>query len=218
MKSKNLKLITATLVAAFATACSATRPAEPFKCAMVGAGIGGLGGVAVGASLDDDDHDTTENSLIGAGAGAVAGAITGYAICAVMPEEAPVTPTPPPPAPPTPVVKKTVVLPGVHFAFDRADLSAEAKQILDREIVVELKADPTLSVLVEGHTDNVGSDDYNQRLSEQRAGSVKTYLVGQGIDAGRVDTRGYGESRPVADNSTPAGRTSNRRVEVKQLQ
>ena len=71
------------------------------------------------------------------------------------------------------------------------------------------------STVVEGHTDSVGTDAYNQRLSERRANAVRDVLVNQhGLDASRVDAVGYGESRPVADNSTEEGRAINRRVEA----
>jgi OOP family OmpA-OmpF porin len=206
------------ILASFASACSATRPAEPWKCAMVGAAVGGLGGTTVGAGVVDDDDDTTQGALIGAGAGIVAGALTGFTVCALMPESVAEAPPPPPPARAAPVVKKTVVLPGVHFGFDRADLLAPAKSTLDAEVIPELRADPSLSVLIEGHTDAVGSDAYNQRLSERRAETVREYLMSQGVSASRIETRGYGESHPIADNESETGRASNRRVEIKVLQ
>src|SRR5688572_29422154 len=164
----------------FASACSGTRPADPGTCAVVGAAIGGLGGTGVGANWDDDDDDK-ENAYIGAAAGAGVGALTGCAICALMPEGAAPAPPPQPPAPAPavkhePVVKKTVVLPGVHFAFDRADLLPAARDILDREVASELKADSHLTVVVEGHTDSVGTDSYNSALSQRRADAVKSYL------------------------------------------
>ncbi|MCZ7582429.1 MAG: OmpA family protein [Deltaproteobacteria bacterium] len=68
-------------------------------------------------------------------------------------------------------------------------------------------------VVVEGHTDNVGADAYNQKLSERRAASVRMYLIGKGLDAAKLNAVGYGESKPVADNDTPDGRQKNRRVE-----
>ncbi|MEO1630254.1 MAG: OmpA family protein, partial [Bacteroidota bacterium] len=69
-----------------------------------------------------------------------------------------------------------------------------------------------LSLLIEGHTDSDGGDASNQTLSEDRAAAVKAYLVDNGIDADRLDTAGYGESEPVADNETPEGKAQNRRV------
>jgi OOP family OmpA-OmpF porin len=189
----------------------------------VGAAIGGLGGTGIGVNIDQSKDDDKENAYIGAAAGAGLGALTGYAICAMMPEGAAPPPPPPPPAPAPaaksePVVKKTVVLPGVHFAFDRADLLPAARDILDREVHSELVADSHLTVLVEGHTDSVGTDSYNAALSQRRADAVKSYLVSKGIAASRVESRGLGESKPVASNDTAMGRAENRRVEIKVLE
>ena len=203
------------LAAILLSACTTTRPAEPWQCALAGAGVGALMGAGVGVNLDDDKNDST---AIGAGAGAAAGAIAGATICALMPKEQPPPPVAAPPPPkPAPVVVKTVVLPGVNFAFNRADLRPEARNTIDREIIPELRADPSMSVAVEGHTDAVGSDSYNQALSERRAASVKSYLESQGIDGSRIEAVGFGETRPIADNDTETGRAQNRRVEVKEL-
>ncbi len=75
-------------------------------------------------------------------------------------------------------------------------------------------AHPGLTITVEGHTDSVGGDEYNMKLSEDRANAVRTYLVSQGLDSGTVTAQGFGKTRPVADNSTAAGRQQNRRVEM----
>jgi len=75
-------------------------------------------------------------------------------------------------------------------------------------------AHPGLTITVEGHTDSVGGDDYNMKLSEDRANSVRAYLVSQGLDPGIVTAQGFGKAKPVADNSTAAGRQQNRRVEM----
>ena len=75
-------------------------------------------------------------------------------------------------------------------------------------------AHPGLTITVEGHTDSVGGDDYNMKLSENRANAVRTYLISQGLDSGIVTAQGFGKTRPVADNSTAAGRQQNRRVEM----
>jgi len=207
----------------FASACSGTRPADPGTCAVVGAAIGGLSGTAVGVNYEPSKDDDKENAAYGAAAGAAVGALTGYAICAMMPEGAAPPPPPPPPAPAPaaksePVIKKTVVLPGVNFAFDRADLLPAARDILDREVHSELQADSHLTVLIEGHTDSVGSDSYNLSLSQRRADAVKSYLVSKGIAASRIESRGMGESKPVASNETAMGRAENRRVEIKVLE
>ena len=207
-------------LAMFVTACSATRPTSPINCAVFGAGLGAASGAAIGANVEDSDNQS--NTIVGAGAGVLAGAVVGYTICALMPEEAPPpapAPAPPPPAVKAePVVKKTVVLPGVNFGFDRADLAAAAKEVLDREVVAELSANPNQKVRVEGHTDAVGNDAYNQSLSQRRADAVKAYLESKGIAGSRIDSTGLGESKPVADNETEEGRAENRRVEIKVLE
>jgi outer membrane protein OmpA-like peptidoglycan-associated protein len=214
--TKNSRVAALAVLALFLSACSATRPADPWKCALVGAGIGGAGGAAVGALNGSDG--TLEKTLIGTGAGVAAGALAGYTMCALMPEAAaPAPPPPPPAAKPEPVVRKTVVLPGVNFAFNSADLLPASKEVLDREVIPELKADPELQVLIEGHTDSVGSDLYNEKLSGARAGSVWKYLNSNGIEASRMQAKGYGESQPIASNDTAEGRTKNRRVEIKEL-
>lgn len=107
-----------------------------------------------------------------------------------------------------------IVLRGVNFEFDRAQLTANAKTILDG-VAEALNSAPNVRVEVGGHTDGKGADEYNQKLSDRRAASVLQYLIGKGIDAGRMESRGYGESEPVADNETDEGRELNRRVELK---
>ena len=104
-------------------------------------------------------------------------------------------------------------LQGVNFEFDRAALTAEGRSILDRAAAV-LEGNPTVRVEIVGHTDSRGSDEYNQRLSERRAQSVRTYLESKGISANRLSASGRGESSPVASNDTDAGRAQNRRVEL----
>ena len=76
---------------------------------------------------------------------------------------------------------------------------------------------PSVRVEIAGHTDAVGSEASNQRLSQQRAGAVRDWLVARGVDPGRLVARGYGESEPIDDNDTPGGRARNRRVELRRL-
>ena len=101
----------------------------------------------------------------------------------------------------------------VLFDFDSANLKPGAREKVAR-IAAILHSHPDLKIEVEGHTDSVGSDQYNQRLSERRAESVRAGLVQQGVDREAVGTAGFGESRPVATNGTPEGRQQNRRVEI----
>ena len=108
----------------------------------------------------------------------------------------------------------TIRLPGsVLFDFDSAQIRPDAERTL-AEVAEVIKAYPKRPVRIEGHTDSVASDDYNQKLSERRAGSVQTWLAGKGIETGRLTPRGLGETKPVADNGTAEGRQRNRRVEV----
>lgn len=111
-------------------------------------------------------------------------------------------------------VGDTIVLQGVTFEFDKARLTPNAKIILDG-VAGALEKRPDIKVEIGGHTDSKGSDAYNLSLSDKRSKSVKDYLVSKGIATGRMTTRGYGESMPVADNNTDEGRELNRRVELK---
>jgi len=108
----------------------------------------------------------------------------------------------------------TVRLP-IFFEFNSATLRPDSRELLDK-VGAALASDEldTFRFSVEGHTDSVGSETYNSGLSTQRAEAVKTYLLAQGVPADRLDVVGRGESSPVADNQTNAGRRRNRRVEL----
>lgn len=101
----------------------------------------------------------------------------------------------------------------VLFDTGSAELKVGALRSLEN-LVAFLRENPNRNVLVEGHTDSVGNDAYNQRLSQQRAESVKMALIHRGISPGRIIATGYGEAYPVASNSTEAGKQRNRRVEI----
>jgi OOP family OmpA-OmpF porin len=107
--------------------------------------------------------------------------------------------------------KGSVTLQGVNFEFNSAKLTAESRPILD-EVAADLKKHPRLKVEMEGHSDSVGADAYNLKLSQQRADSVREYLVSQGVPASQLTAKGHGETRPIASNATEAGRAENRRV------
>jgi len=116
-----------------------------------------------------------------------------------------------------PVMRRApIVFEDVHFDFDRSTLRPEAIQILDRAVMT-LQANPMLTVTIEGHTDSVGTAEYNLSLGERRANAVRDYLLSRGIAAGRMRTVSYGEERPVADNGTDAGRMMNRRAHIVQM-
>ncbi|UOQ72235.1 OmpA family protein [Hymenobacter cellulosilyticus] len=102
---------------------------------------------------------------------------------------------------------------GILFDTNKSDLRAASQTEITKMAEV-LKKYPDTNVIIEGHTDNSGSDAINQPLSERRAQAVANYTIGQGVDAARVQTKGYGSSQPVADNTTAEGKQANRRVEV----
>lgn len=109
-------------------------------------------------------------------------------------------------------VGKHYRLHNIYFAFNSADILANSQKVLD-EFIVFLNDHPTLQISIEGHTDNVGSDEFNLILSENRAKAVYNYLVNNGIDANRLQYKGFGESNPIATNETEEGRAMNRRTE-----
>lgn len=102
---------------------------------------------------------------------------------------------------------------GINYDFDSARLRPEATPVLE-EILAALEAKPGMNLQIEGHTDAIGTDQYNDGLSQRRAASVVNWLVTNGISAERLEARGMGETQPVADNATPTGRAENRRVEL----
>src|SRR6202000_3355542 len=101
----------------------------------------------------------------------------------------------------------------VLFDFNKYTLKPETREKL-AQVSGILLAYPNLKLQIEGYTDNIGSDDYNQKLSEERAGVVRDYLVTQGVAQTNISATGYGKNDPVADNSTNDGRAQNRRVQI----
>lgn len=132
-------------------------------------------------------------------------------VASEAPPPAPMVQAAPPPPPPP--AKKKIVLRSVHFDFDKATLRADATPILDEAIQV-LKEEGSIDIVVEGHTDSVGTDQYNLGLSHRRADTVRRYLVEHGVKPSRITSEGFGESKPVASNDTADGRAQNRRVEL----
>ena len=133
-------------------------------------------------------------------------------------QAAPPPPPPPPPPvaqapPPPPPTKEKIVLRAVHFDFNKANIRPDAQPILDEAARI-LKQHSDIYVVVAGHTDSVGSDAYNMKLSKSRAEAVKRYLVDHGIAASRITGEGFGKREPVASNATAEGRAQNRRVEL----
>ena len=146
--------------------------------------------------------------------------------CGPAPAPAPAPVVAPPPAPPAPAVapraapapqapaaSKVTYAADAFFDFDKATLQPAGKAKLD-DLVGKVKGINLEVIIAVGHTDSVGSDVYNQKLSVKRAESVKAYLVSKGIEKNRIYTEGKGEKQPVADNKTNEGRGKNRRVEI----
>jgi OmpA-OmpF porin, OOP family len=110
-----------------------------------------------------------------------------------------------------------IVLRDINFEFNSSRLTAEAMQSLDK-VTQGLQGQPTMQLLIEGHTDSVGSESYNLKLSKERANAARAYLIQSGIEATRLESTGFGESQPVTSNATKDGRAENRRVEFKVTQ
>ena len=116
-----------------------------------------------------------------------------------------------------PVMRRApITFEDVHFDFDRSTLRPEAIMILDRAVMT-LQANPMLNITIEGHTDSVGTAEYNLSLGERRANAVRDYLLNRGIAAGRMRTVSYGEERPIADNNSDQGRAMNRRAHIVEM-
>lgn len=137
---------------------------------------------------------------------------------------APVAAPPPParqapaptskPAPaPAPLMQKVTLSAETLFDFDKTAIKPKGRRSLD-ELVAKVALIDLEVIIVTGHTDSIGSDAYNQKLSTHRAAAVKAYLAGKGIAANRITAEGKGEKQPVADNRTREGRARNRRVEI----
>ena len=114
---------------------------------------------------------------------------------------------------PAPISEKVSFAADAFFDFDKAVLKPEGKAKLD-DLSSKLSGINLEVIIAVGHTDSVGTDAYNQKLSIRRSEAVKAYLVSKGIETNRVYTEGKGEKQPVADNKTAAGREKNRRVEI----
>jgi OmpA-OmpF porin, OOP family len=181
--------------------------------AAIGAAIGGGVGAAVGPNFGTEMED---EQWKGAGIGAAGGGLLGAALGYMIAQEEP------PPPPPPPAETKRIILRGINFDFNRADVESEFEPVLDETARI-LQENPDTRVVIEGHTDSIGSEAYNQRLSERRAMAVKDYLVSQGVAADRLEAVGRGESDPVAPNTTPEGsdnpegRAMNRRAELRPI-
>ena len=177
------------------------------KGAIIGAASGGAVGAVVGGKLGS----TAKGAIIGAAVGGVAGAAIGRQMDKQAEELAGDIKG----ARVERVGEGIAVTfdSGLLFAYDSDDISGNARENLSN-LAESLRKYPKTEVLIVGHTDDTGSDSYNQGLSERRARSSKEYLVAQGVDSGRIKVTGRGEGEPIDSNATVDGRSQNRRVEV----
>ncbi len=176
-----------------------------------GAAIGAGAGAAAGAVIGHVTGNTARGAIIGAAVGGVAGAVIGHQ----MDQQAKQIEATVPGATVTRVGEGMVVSfpSGLLFDFDSSALRAAAQDNL-QNLAASLKQYPNENVLIIGHTDSVGTETYNQSLSERRAQSAAAYLESIGVTPSRVATKGMGETDPIASNATDAGRQQNRRIEV----
>lgn len=175
-----------------------------------GGAIGAASGGAMGAIIGKASGNTAMGAIIGATVGGATGAVIGNK----MDKQAKEIEKTVPDAKVERVGEGIVVefSSNVLFGFDSKTLSADAKTNLDKLVKV-LNAYPDTDIEIQGHTDSKGSESYNQNLSEERAGTVSSYLNNNGIANNRIRTKGFGENTPKYDNDTDNGRSQNRRVE-----
>jgi outer membrane protein OmpA-like peptidoglycan-associated protein len=210
MKKTVLVALAATLAV---TACTTTDPytgEQKVSNTAGGAALGALAGAGVGLLAGGDDR---RNALIGAGIGALAGGAIGNVMDRNEAElRAQLQGTG---VSVTRVGDRIVLnMPSdITFATDRDAVKAQFYPVLNSVALVLKKFNQTI-VDVYGHTDDTGSESHNYNLSQRRALAVASYLAGQGVDSRRFVATGFGETRPIADNASPAGRALNRRVEI----
>ncbi len=195
-----------------------------------GAGVGAGVGAAVGAGAGQAIGRSTEATLLGAGIGAVVGGLSGAAIGRYMDQQEQSLRQAVADSEAATVRREQEIRQGARrenvqvltvsfksdylFATNSATLLPGSQAEIQRVANV-LRQYPETTIQIAGHTDSQGNDVYNQELSERRARAVRSALVGMGVDAQRITTIGYGESRPIASNDTASGRQQNRRVEVR---
>jgi len=179
-----------------------------------GAAIGTASGAVIGGILGNN-IGKGKNAALGAVLGGIVGGVAGGVIGNKMDKQAKDIKEALPGAEVERVgegIKITLGENTVNFDFNSSNLTSTAKANLDKLADVLVK-NPDTNINVYGHTDSKGTDEYNQKLSENRASAVKSYLVGKGIASSRLFAMGVGEKQPIATNDTDAGRAQNRRVE-----
>jgi outer membrane protein OmpA-like peptidoglycan-associated protein len=176
-----------------------------------GAGIGAAAGGTIGALIGKKAGNTAVGAIIGGAIGGTAGAFIGRN----MDKQAKEIENSIPGAEVIPAGEGIIVKfdSGLLFEFGKATLSSAAKQNIDN-LAASLNKYPNTDILVVGHTDAVGSDAVNDRLSLERANSVSSYAASKGVSNGRLRTSGKGKNEPIASNDTDDGRAQNRRVEI----
>lgn len=198
---------------ALITGCSATRNANNKQ---KGAVIGASGGAVIGGIIGNN-VGKKGNTALGAIIGAVVGGVAGGYIGDRMDRQAERIEEEIPGAEVTRVGEGINVTfneeAGVYFDTSKSNVKGTSATTLDKLAGI-FKEYPNSDVLIEGHTDSAGPDDYNMKLSQQRAESVTNYLISKGIEANRFSTKWYGENQPKADNETTEGKAKNRRVEL----
>ena len=208
MKKNKLSIVACCIIIAFSAqfifGCKANNTT---KGGAIGAGAGGVIGGIIGKQSDN----TAVGAIIGATVGGAAGALIGRH----MDKQAEELRRDLEGAEVERVGEgiKITFNSGLMFDLDSYTLRPATKENL-ADLSKTLKKYDDTNILIEGHTDNTGTDEYNLNLSEKRASEVGTFLTSQGVQRSRITTEGYGEGQPIADNDTQAGRQQNRRVEV----
>jgi outer membrane protein OmpA-like peptidoglycan-associated protein len=176
-----------------------------------GAGLGAIAGGTIGALIGKKAGNTAVGAIIGGAIGGTAGAYIGRN----MDKQAKEIEQSVPGAEVIPAGEGIIVKfdSGILFGFDQSALTQNAMQNIDN-LAASLIKYPNTDIMVIGHTDAVGSDAYNLKLSRERAEAVRAYAISKGVDANRLKTVGKGESEPIASNDTDDGKAKNRRVEI----
>ncbi|HUP61120.1 MAG TPA: OmpA family protein [Thermoanaerobaculia bacterium] len=198
------------LIAVFAVAC-ATTDDDPNRKTKRGATIGAVAGAIAGAVVGNQSGRNRTGAVVGAAAGAAVGAAIGRrmdkqeqelkqieGVDVTRPSEGEIT---------------VALTSDILFDFNSADLRSASRSTLN-SLAANFSQYPDNQVIVEGHTDSVGSQEYNQKLSERRAANVADHLIDRGVPNTNMLVVGYGKLRPKADNATAEGRQLNRRVEI----
>jgi outer membrane protein OmpA-like peptidoglycan-associated protein len=207
-----LRKVSLLLLATLLTmSCASSNPDDQNQKAKRGAGVGAAAGAVVGAVIGNQSGNPRTGAAVGAAIGTAVGAAIGHRMDQQQKELQQI--------PGVEVTRPSENEIAVHltndilFDFNSAALRSESKQTL-RDLANNFQRYPDETISVEGHTDNVGSPEYNQGLSERRAYGVRDYLRDQGVPGSRITAVGYGETHPKSSNNTPEGRQLNRRVEI----